>query len=94
MTNKTSEPVVTGKMRTQAGSPPGIELDGEGNVIPLAERTAEDRAAAIAAGERDSSIKNPEQELEHPAPMPHDQQGQGGKKEDRDPEGQQGGYHK
>lgn len=38
-----------------------------------------------------SSIKNPEQEAEHPAPMPKDQQGQGGKGPDRDPAGQQGG---
>ena len=37
------------------------------------------------------SDKNPEQEAEHPAPMPRDQQGQGGKRQDRDPEGQQGG---
>ena len=37
------------------------------------------------------SIKNPQQELEHPAPMPKDQQGQGGKVKDRDPAGQQGG---
>jgi hypothetical protein len=36
------------------------------------------------------SIKNPEQELEHPAPMPADQQGQGGKVQDTDPAGQQG----
>ena len=40
------------------------------------------------------SDKNPEQEAEHPAPMPRDQQGQGGKPQDRDPEGQQGGAHK
>ena len=38
-----------------------------------------------------SSIKNPGQEAEHPAPMPKDQQGQGGKVPDRDPAGQQGG---
>jgi len=37
------------------------------------------------------SIKNPDQEAEHPAPMPRNQQGQGGKPKDRDPEGQQGG---
>ena len=36
-----------------------------------------------------TSTKNPEREAEHPAPMPKDQQGQGGR--DRDPEGQQGG---
>jgi hypothetical protein len=37
--------------------------------------------------------KNPEQEAQHPAPMPKSQQGQGGKRPDRDPEGQQGGTH-
>jgi len=37
------------------------------------------------------SNKNPEQEAEHPAPMPRGQQGQGGKPQDRDPQGQQGG---
>ena len=43
-------------------------------------------------GEKDSSgsIKNPQQELEHPAPMPEHQQGQGGKVKDHDPAGQQG----
>lgn len=39
------------------------------------------------------SDKNPEQEAEHPAPMPRNQQGQGGKPQDCDPQGQQGGYH-
>ena len=99
-TNKTNEPVATGKMRIQPGSPPGIELDGKGHVIPLAERTEEDRQKALAAGERDGSIKNPEQELEHPAPMPREQQGKGGKGSKGskgsggDPEGQQGGHHR
>lgn len=40
-----------------------------------------------------TSTKNPEQEAEHPAPMPRNQQGQGGSPKDRDPAGQQGGYH-
>lgn len=40
-----------------------------------------------------TSTKNPEQEAEHPAPMPRDRQGQGGKPQDRDPEGQQGSTH-
>jgi hypothetical protein len=43
--------------------------------------------------QKSDSIKNPEQELEHPAPMPRDQQGQGGKVKDTDPAGQQGGTH-
>jgi hypothetical protein len=73
--NKTSEPVAAGKMRPRPGAQPGIELDGKGNVIPLAERTEEDRAAALAAGERDGSVKNPENEAENPAPMPREEQG-------------------
>ena len=40
------------------------------------------------------SIKNPEEEAEHPAPMPKAQQGQGHAPTPRDPEGQQGGQHK
>jgi hypothetical protein len=40
------------------------------------------------------STKNPNQEAEHPAPIPKDQQGQGGSPKDRDPEGQQGGQHR
>ena len=46
-----------------------------------------DKPADKASG----SIKNPEQELEHRAPMPRDQQGQGGEVKDSDPAGQQGG---
>jgi hypothetical protein len=40
-----------------------------------------------------TSTKNPEQEAQHPAPMPRNQQGQGGSPKDRDPAGQQGGTH-
>ena len=71
---KTPEPVAHGKMRPKAGSPPGIELDGHGNVIPLAERTEDDQERA-----RGGSVKNPEGEAENPAPMPRDQQGKGGR---------------
>ena len=39
------------------------------------------------------STKNPEQEAQHPAPMPKDQQGQGSAPKPHDPEGQQGGQH-
>jgi hypothetical protein len=92
--NKAGEPAATGKMRPQPVSQPGLEQDGKTDVIPLAERTQQHRAAAIAAGERDVGDKDPEQELEHPAPMPREQQGKGGKGPDRDPEGQQGGYHR
>jgi hypothetical protein len=41
------------KMKPKPGSPPGLETDGKGNVIPLAERTEEDRAKAKAAGEKE-----------------------------------------
>jgi hypothetical protein len=85
------------KMKPKPGSPPGLETDGKGNTIPLAERTEDDQAKARAAGEDEVSMKDPEQEAEHPAPMPHSQQGQGGnkggKKRDTDPAGQQGGDH-
>ena len=37
-----------------------------------------------------SSTKNPENEAENPAPMPRNQQGQGGHSHHNDPEGQQG----
>ncbi len=74
------------KMKPRPGSPPGLETDGHGNVIPLAQRTKEDQEKALAAGE-----KNPDQEAEHPAAMPRDQQGQGGKAAHHDREGQQGG---
>ena len=74
------------KMKPRPGSPPGLETDWNGNVIPLAQRTQEDQEKAAAAGE-----KNPEQDAEHPAAMPPDQQGQGGKPAHRDREGQQGG---
>ena len=40
------------------------------------------------------SIKNPEEEAQHPAPMPKTQQGQGHAPTPQDPEGQQGGQHK
>jgi hypothetical protein len=40
------------KMKPKPGSPPGLETDGHGNVIPLAERTADDRAKARAAREK------------------------------------------
>lgn len=78
-----------GKMRPVPGAPPGIELDGKGNVIPLAQRTKGDQEKARAAAAH-GSIKDPEQDAEHPASMPRDQQGQGGAPKDNDPKGQQG----
>jgi len=38
-----------------------------------------------------SSLKNPQNEAETPAPMPKSQQGKGGTSHDSDPAGQQGG---
>ena len=40
-----------------------------------------------------SSLKNPENESENPAPMPKRLQGQGGFSHDSDPAGQQGAAH-
>lgn len=34
------------KMKPRAEAPPGLETDGEGNVIPLDQRTPEDQAKA------------------------------------------------
>ena len=73
------------KMAPHADSAPGLETDGQGHVIPLAHRTREDQVKASGG-----SVKNPEREAENPAPMPHDQQGQGGKAPHHDPEGRQG----
>jgi hypothetical protein len=47
------------------------------------------REAIMTSG----STKNPEQEAQHPAPMPEDQQGQGSAPKPHDPEGRQGGQH-
>ena len=85
---KTPEPVAHGKMHPKPGSPPGIELDGHGNVIPFEQRTKDDQERAAAAG---GSVKNPEGEAETPAPMKGDKQGKGGRGVDYDPAGQQGG---
>ena len=41
-----------------------------------------------------SSIKNPENEAQNPAPMPKSRQGQGGTSHDTGPAGQQGGKAK
>jgi hypothetical protein len=45
------------KMKPKPGAPPGLETDGHGNVIPLAQRTEEDRAKAKAAGEPEPAGK-------------------------------------
>ena len=85
------DPVIApqGKMRPRADAPPGLELDGHGNPIPLEKRTPEDQEKARAASTM--SVKNPEQEAQNPAPMPRAQQGQGGSPPDSDPQGHQGG---
>ena len=53
---KTTDPVAPGmakgKMQPRADAPPGLETDGHGNVIPLAERTPDDQAKAKSAGEK------------------------------------------
>jgi hypothetical protein len=72
------------KMHPRADAPAGLETDGTGNVIPLAERTPDDQLKASA------SVKNPEQQAEHPAPMPTARQGEGGPPRPHDPEGRQG----
>jgi hypothetical protein len=36
-------------MAPRSDAPPGLEQDGRGNIIPLAERTAEDQRKARAA---------------------------------------------
>jgi hypothetical protein len=84
------------KMAPRADAPPGLETDGEGNMIPYAQRTQEDKikvdTAIHDALRADSpSLKNPQNEAEDPGAMPKDQQGQGGAPEHHDIEGQQGG---
>jgi hypothetical protein len=59
------------KMKPRAEAPAGLETDGQGNVIPLFQRTPEDQAKAVGQGLEDHSVKNPEHEAETPAPMPH-----------------------
>ncbi len=76
------------RMHPRADAPPGLETDGRGNVIPFDRRTPEDQ---MRAAER--SLKNPEHEAESPAPMPREQQGQGGTPRQDDPAGRQGGQH-
>ncbi len=41
------------KMAVPDDAPPGLELDGKGNVIPLEKRTAADRQKARAADGED-----------------------------------------
>jgi hypothetical protein len=81
------------KMAPRADSPPGLETDGHGNVIPLEQRTQEDQDKARGAAAYDGTGKNPENQAGDPAPMPRATQGQGGKPVDRDLAGQQGGTH-
>jgi hypothetical protein len=75
-------------MRPRPGAPPGLETDGQGNVIPFARRTPEDQAQASR------SLKDPEQEAQAPSSMPRTQQGSGGASRHGDPAGHQGGYHR
>ena len=76
------------KMQPRADAPPGLETDGERNVIPFGQRTRDDQQAVTSR-----SVKDPEKDAEAPASMPPEQQGQGGTPRPDDPAGQQGGYH-
>jgi hypothetical protein len=75
-------------MQPQPDSPPGLETDGKGNVIPLDQRTAEDQEKAAAA-----SLKDPGGEAKAPSSMPRTLQGEGGSSHHGDPAGKQGGSH-
>jgi len=77
------------KMQPRADSPPGLETDGEGNVIPFAHRTPEDQEKTLAA-----SVKDPQGEAKAPSSMPRAQQGKGGTSHHGDPAGQQGATHR
>lgn len=83
------------KMAVPRDTLPGTETDGQGNFIPLKDRTQEDQAKvagviARAVAPDDTGAKNPEGELQNPAPIP-DGQRSGGPKERGDLQGQQGG---
>ena len=83
------------KMAIPSTAMPGVETDGKGNYIPLEKRTEEDQAkvqAAIArATSPDEAVnKNPDGELENPAPMPEGYPSQD-KPKHHDLQGQQGG---
>ena len=75
------------KMKPRAGSPPGLETDGQGNIIPFAQRTKEDR-------EKAAGVKDPEGEAKNPSAMPRELQGKGGTSHHGDPAGQQGETHR
>ena len=73
-------------MKPRPDAPPGLETDGQGNVIPLEQRTPEDRAAALG-----ESVKDPDGDAAAPASMP---KGAGGGEHSAnagDQAGQQGG---
>ena len=73
------------KMRPKPGSPPGIELDGHGETIPFAQRTEDDKRAAL------SGVKNPQHEAENPGAIPEARQGEAANgRKPHDPEGHQG----
>jgi hypothetical protein len=85
------------RMAPAADAPAGLELDGEGNLIPFDRRTEDDkqkvRDAVAASLHQDTagSTKNPEHEAENPAPMPQADQGKAvPRSKAHDPEGQQG----
>jgi hypothetical protein len=79
------------KMQPRAEAPPGLETDGEGKVIPLAQRLPEDQAKAVGQGLIEQSVKDPEHEAETPASMPEGARGSPLRPVNDDPAGQQGG---
>ena len=88
------------RMAPHPQAPKGLEQDGKGNPIPFVERTEEDkekvrRAIADGIHTDSSSIKNPENEAEIPAPSPTSIRGTHQHQDsERDLKGQQGGQRK
>ena len=87
------------RMAPHPQAPEGLEQDGKGNPIPFEERTEEDkekvrRAIADGIHTDSSSIKNPENEAEIPAPIPANIRGTQRQDSEPDPGGQQGGQRR
>lgn len=88
------------RMAPHPHAPEGLEQDGKGNPIPFEDGTEEDkekvrRAIADGIHPDSSSVKNPENEAEIPAPSPANIRGTHKDQDgERDPEGQQGGQRR
>ena len=83
------------KMAIPPHAMPGVETDGQGNYIPLEQRTEVDQAKgrkviAGAAAPDDAEDKNPDGELQNPAPMEQNHRSQD-KPQHHDLQGNQGG---